>query len=124
MKILSCGEFVPSLGFSVTKGLGLSRWNTVRVGLAWQKRLDLGQRVAIVDVKLEQVTRVMKVVGVYSGPVVDMCLEHAHMNHAVIESGKIGQEASDALLKILRNAYGSMFVTGEKQATVIYLEGN
>lgn len=125
LKVQSCGEFLPTLGFSVLQGLEGPHWNTFRVGGAWANRLTSGMKVAVADTRAGKIVRTMRVDRVHSGRLKDMLAAHAHQNHAIIseiEDNELHEHKAGArLLRILKNAYGTNIASEDRVASVIYL---
>lgn len=125
LKVQSCSKFIPTLGFSVLHGLDKPLWNTVRIGAAWENRLNDGAIVAVADTKNGKMVRRMRVEKTFTGQLQTMLAEHAKFNHAIlseVEDGKIEEtEAPGRLLRILKNAYGTNIAAADRAASVIYL---
>jgi hypothetical protein len=120
MTVEACKEFLPIISFSVTSGLEEPIFNTVRLGKAWPKRLNEGDRVRMMNSKEGQFLRIMRVQKMETGLLGDILASHAHRNHALIASDAPDKPAK--LLRILRGAYGSTYTHAERTATAIYLE--
>lgn len=121
--IRTCAAFVPALGFSVTQGLDLPRWNTVRIGGAWASRLRKGDRVAIIDSKAGAILRHMRVAYVECGKMERTLRDHALDNHAIQAKGISDRDqAATELRRILRSAYGTRIAGDDRSATAIGLE--
>jgi hypothetical protein len=118
--VRNCTIFVPPLTFSVLEGLNLPHWNTFRLGKAWGERLRPGQRVGIIDTRNQVVARHMIVDSTHVGRLEDLLPHHAHDNHAM--RGRDRAEAPEALRKVLRNAYGSIVLDGNKLYSCVYLK--
>lgn len=116
----ACREFLPIISFSVLTGLHEPIFNTVRLGLAWPKRLDVGDRVRIFDAKNNEFLRVMRVKEFATGSLGEIVTKHAHRNHALIASDAPDKPAK--LMRVLRGAYGSTYTHTGRSATAIYLE--
>lgn len=124
-RVQSCAHFIPVLGFSVLGGLDLERWNTIRVGAAWSKRLEVGKTVYIADTQAKAIIGRAEVTKVHEGLLSAVLEAHAHMNHAIqaeIADGRTqAEEAPTRLLRILKNAYGTNIAAMDRSASVIYL---
>ena len=118
--IHACHIYIPSIGFSVTAGLDLPNWNTIRIGAAWPKRLKTGDEICIVNTKDNVVVRNMLVESMVTGPLLEIIRDHARNNHA-IQSLK-PEDPEKEMLRILRNAYGTNFASPDRMATALYLE--
>ena len=121
VKILSCKEFVPVISFSVTDGLLLDKWNTIRIGKAWTTRLRIGDKVAIADLRRRIIVRQMFVERVVITTIGDACKTHAGRNHVMLGKSVSEEDMEEAMLRTLRSAYGTAFAHPDKDASVIYL---
>lgn len=127
MKVTTCKDFIPALGFSVLGGLDLPYWNTIRIGGAWARRLLSGHNVAIADTKNNKIVGYAEVESVHIGTLGQMIELHARMNHAIkheIEHGKtlpVDTEIQARMTRILKNAHGTNIAAPDRQASVIYL---
>lgn len=126
MKVTTCPNFVPALGFSILGGLDLPTWNTIRVGGAWADRLDMFQgRVAIVDTKNGKILRHCRVGVTVTGTLEEMVKKHAEANHAIVHElmqKKIKREdVHERMMRILKNANGTNIAAPERAASVVYL---
>lgn len=93
-------------------------FNTFRLGLAYSKRLLVGDRVFLADTKAKAVIAEAAVEYLHVGPLEDMLQRHAFMNHAVrYEADNHSQKLYDILMKF----YGPHIVTLKKKTTVIGL---
>lgn len=126
--VMSCESFIPTIYFSVRAGLSGKRWNTVRLGEAWAKRLQPGQVVAIADSRSQKVLHTMSVERVVTGTVEEMLRDHSVNNHAIIHEqdkrliGSGAKIAAERLGRILINSYGRNFATSDRRACAVYLE--
>lgn len=120
VNVKACREFIPILSFSVLTGLHEPIFNTIRLGLAWPKRLDVGDRVRVMDTKNGAFLRVMRVKEFATGSLGEIVTHHAHRNHALIASDAPDKPAE--MMRVLRGAYGSTYTHTGRSATAIYLE--
>jgi len=125
LRVMSCADFMPALGFSVLGGLDLRIWNTIRVGGAWADRLQPGMKVAIIDTKNNVHLSTCKVETTVTGTLEEMVHLHAHNNHAIkheMHTGKTDlSQAPERMMRILKNANGTNIASPERAASVIYL---
>jgi hypothetical protein len=114
-----CNKFLPVIPFVDEIGLD-SFANTVRVGVAWSRRLHLRQVVGLYNSKSRQIFGLAHVVSLHVGPIDDILAAHAHMNHIMLEQPV---EEAPALLKEwqLRN-YGPRIINESTRLTAIYLQ--
>lgn len=117
--VRACRLFIPVLGFSVTAGLDLPRWNTVRLGAAWPKRVRPGEHIAIVDTRAGRLIKHMAVERMVVASLGTILEEHAGQNHAVL--GSKPENAVAHLRKILRGSYGTTYTRVDRMATALYL---
>lgn len=120
--VLSCREFIPWLGFSVTDGLMLNRWNTIRIGKSWASRLRPGDTVAIGNLRTKTIVRKMRVEMVVVTSLAKACKFHGGCNHYSIAKLTPHEDIGTAMMKIIRNAYGTSIALPHKEASVIYLQ--
>lgn len=116
----SCRSFKPIIVFRNPHGIG-GEFNTIRLGLAWAKRVERGTIVTLYDSKRELVIGDAEVTAVHSGDKSLMVTRHAEHNHGMRHSGLKGYAASSVLLRTLRMRYGKMIFDSQPDCTVIYL---
>jgi hypothetical protein len=105
--------FVPPL-------IGLDgSFNTIRLGLAYKKRLTVGDVVFLLDEKGRKVFGEAEVTSVDSATLGEICLLHAEANHMELEN-KDGQQSA-RLFAYLQKIYGPHIATTTRTATVVYL---
>jgi hypothetical protein len=97
-------------------------FNTVRIGLAWMKRLNVGDEVYLSDNKERKVIGKAVVTDIQKGKLQEICNTHAESNHTQLNQPDMDQEdKSRNLLAIVQKFYGPQIATPTKMATVIYL---
>jgi hypothetical protein len=117
LRVRSCNRFIPIVTFiPPIVGLG-GRFNTLRLGDTWERRVEIGSRVALFNNKTEQVLGYAAVEGVFSGPFEEVLRTHAENNHLIV--GKPGTDLS-VVEGVLRGAYGK-FLTPKSKLTALYL---
>lgn len=116
----SCNLYVPSIGFSVLAGLDLPSFNTIRIGLAWPKRLRAGDELCLVNTKDNVVARRMLVERMCTGILDEVIRDHSRSNHAILATRP--DDPIKEMHRIMRNSYGSNFASPNRKATAIYLE--
>jgi hypothetical protein len=95
-------------------------FNTLRLGLFYQKRLFVNDTVLLVDSKEKLVIGTAMVTAVHNGRLSAMIREHATLNHTQINNLS-GQSPQDALEEVIRKFYGPHIAVPNKATTVIYL---
>lgn len=100
-------------------GLDNGRFNTIRLGVAWSKRLKPSDEVYIQSSKDKLITSKAIVESIEVGTVGELLMCHAADNHNEINS-KDGHEA-ERLYRYMLKLYGPHIVNLKKKATVIYL---
>lgn len=109
-------------------GLDARQWNTFRLGRVWTERLNLGDRVYLLNKRIMHVFGAAIVEGLHVGPLIDMAREHARFNHnqlirrkGVLRSRSSVRIAKEQLMENMRRRYGLHIATDSKLCTVIYL---
>lgn len=117
--VTCCAEYHYPIHFADTTGLDQPRFNTLRLGDAWQKRLRVGENVGLLDAdrRLIQV-RVVRHLEVVSKTIPGL-LPYAHANHLLVAQQLSADEAAERMLKILRNNYGKLVFERQRVLTVI-----
>jgi hypothetical protein len=95
-------------------------FNTVRIGLAWMKRLNVGDEVYLSDNKARKVIGKAVVTDIQKGKLQDICEIHAVNNHTQLQA-LTESNVSSELMKIIQKFYSPHIATPQKLATVIYL---
>jgi hypothetical protein len=114
----ACKMFLPAIPFTDETGLRKVA-NTVRVGVAWTKRLQIGQTVALYNSAKKVIFGYARVVGMESGPIRQMLHDHAHANHLMLDTPP--ETAADRLHAWQRQQYGPRIIHDETKITAIYL---
>lgn len=114
-----CEKYFPVLGFRPPH-VGLDeRFNTLRVGETWTKRVVPGKTlVALVDTKTDEVLGYARVKRVHSGPYQEMLEKHAQFNHNM---KGVQENPIEYIDRILRKAHGH-FLNEQSKLTALYLE--
>lgn len=99
-----------------------NEFNTVRLGIAWSKRLNIGDEVYLSDNKERKVIGKAVVTDIQKGKLQEICEIHAANNHI----NKEFQESADysaslKLMNVIQKFYGPHVALPTKMATVIYL---
>lgn len=97
-----------------------NEFNTVRIGLAWMKRLNVGDEVYLSDNKERKVIGKAVVTDIQKGKLQEICEIHADNNHTQLQAS-VESNTSLELMKIVQKFYGPQIATPQKLATVIYL---
>jgi hypothetical protein len=116
--IPECGAFMPVIGFTETRGLE-DGFNTFRRGLGWARRVMVGQRVGLYDLKADQMFGQAVVENVISGPLEELLSIHASRNHLM--KGLPEEVTSEALHRLLRRLYGTTYAGLAETFTVLEL---
>lgn len=95
-------------------------FNTIRIGLAWSKRLTVGDHVCLMDSKSKAVIGKAEVIEVETGQLGFMCMSHADKNHT--ELNQTDGRSSERVYALMRKLLGPHIVNYNKQSTVIYLK--
>jgi hypothetical protein len=115
-----CREFAPILKFKPPL-LGFEGdFNTFRLGPAWHSRVAVGDTVALMNAKTGEIFMRAKVTAVHLGDKREMAELYGKDGHRLKAQG-ITENVGEAMLKRLKNAYGTRAFNNAAQATVIYL---
>lgn len=115
-----CREFAPILKFKPPL-LGFEgNFATFRLGAAWSRRVAPGDTVALMNAKTGEIFMYAEVTAVYLGDKREMAELHGKNGHRLKAKG-IVENVGEAMLKCLKNAYGTRAFNNASQATVIYL---
>ena len=114
-----CKQFLPVIPFVDEIGLG-DFANTVRVGVAWSKRLQTNQMVALYNSKRQEIFGLARVINLVAGPIDEILARHAHMNHIMLEQPR--EDAPDLLKKWQLRNYGPRIINEDTRITTIYLQ--
>ncbi|WP_231718273.1 hypothetical protein [Vibrio coralliirubri] len=115
-RIYACDNYVLPILFRPPY-LGLDdRFNTVRLGAAWSKRVYEGQKVALLSKEMEVIGHAI-VESSESGDMTEMLNKHSSHNHMLIGKDSTPQELYDILVR----CYGGMFVRSNDILSVINL---
>lgn len=99
-----------------------NEFNTVRLGIAWSKRLNIGDEVYLSDNKERKVIGKAVVTDIQKGKLQEICETHAENNHINISCLELeGFNASLRLMNVIQKFYGPHIALPTKMATVIYL---
>lgn len=117
--VTTCAEYHYPIHFRDTTGIDHPGFNTVRLGEAWSKRLAPGDWVGLLNSDKQILhTAQVKQVQVVSLDTNGL-LPYASANHLLIGQPLDADQASDKLLKILRNSYGKLVFENNRTCTVI-----
>lgn len=97
-----------------------NEFNTVRIGLAWFKRLNVGDEVYLSDNKERKVIGKAVITDIQKGKLQEICETHAEFNHTQLMASS-ESDVSFELMKIIQKFYGPHIALPTKWATVIYL---
>jgi hypothetical protein len=117
--IRTCPDFQPLLTFRPPLRGFEDDFNTFRLGTAWYYRIGPGVKAALVDTSTNAIFAKAEVVDVVTGPLAEMCEEHAQYNHAMLHLNP--DEAAEKMRKLIRQSYGMVEVDESSEVTVIYL---
>lgn len=115
----TCQLFLPALPFQDETGLDRPS-NTVRVGVAWTKRLQVGQTIALYNARTKKVFGHAKVTQLEAGGIVEMLRAHARNNHLMLDTDP--KRAPAELYKWQKQNYGPRIIHEETKITAIYLQ--
>lgn len=119
--IKACKLYIPVLLFGSDTGLfEHGSVNTFRLGMAWATRVTPGQRVRL-DSNGGKVFGYAMISDIFSGTLRDMADTHAAENHMLRLRSDVS-DYSEEMFKILRYAYGKLYVAWDRPVTVLYLE--
>lgn len=109
-------DFIPPM-------VGLEgEFNTIRLGMAWSKRLTVGETVYIMDNKLRKVIGTAIVEGIHVDTLENICQHHSHQNHCLLSASNLEREdLPSKMLQIITRIYGPHIAVPSKKATAIYL---
>src|SRR6185369_5234288 len=119
LPIKTCKAFRHRLPFQNERGLVNSRVNTFRMGAAWHGRVEPGNIVLLTNSKTGTVFGEAEIIEKYVGTFADIAPQHALLNHMLIDQG--AENPVEAIYEILQKSYGPLYVSMEKQVSVIYL---
>ena len=119
-QIKECKSYIYPILFVDPKGTE-GVFNTIRLGEAWLKRLEIGDTVGLID-KEGNVFGYAEVTDIFSRTREFAIRENAYQNHLYVNSGMTQAEAGRDLEKKLPNLYGNLIVKSNSMATVIYLK--
>jgi hypothetical protein len=111
---------VQTIGFTPPAEGVENQFNTFRLGWTLAKRLKVEQEVFLLDEKTKIVFGRAQVVSVHTGTLIDMCQEHAWLNHRELLNEP--DSAPDRLIAYIRKLYGPHIAVDNKRCTVIYLK--
>lgn len=121
LKIRTCYSYRPLLSFKPPHlGFDGEETNTFRMGPAWFERVKIGQCLTLFDTALQRPFGEARVTRIYKGSLVDMCQQHAHRNHLMLQTP--AEEAVLKMPKVLANMYGGGFVANAKFFSVVYFK--
>lgn len=114
-----CEKYFPVLGF-MPPHVGLDdRFNTIRIGDTWTKRVVPGKTiVALVDTKTNEVIGYARVIRVHTGVYDEMLRKHALFNHNM---KGVQENPVEYIGSILHKAFGH-FIKDDSKLTALYLE--
>jgi hypothetical protein len=115
---VSCAVFLPAIPFTDETGLRKVA-NTVRVGVAWTKRLVPGQTIALYNSVKKSIFGYGRVLAMDSGPIADVLRDHAHANHLMLDTPP--ETAAARLHAWQRQQYGPQIIHDRTKLTAIYL---
>lgn len=113
-----CAHYLPTLAFNNRAGMQ-KVFNTIRIGKAWEKRIDPGQTIGLWCPDKKELFGHAEVLRVVSGPIQRMLVDHAEHNHLFLRHNFM--TAQRELFIWLRRNYGPRIVTSTTQITAIYL---
>lgn len=99
-----------------------NEFNTIRLGLTLSKKLNVGDKVYIVDNKLKAVIGEAEVTGVFTGSLEELCNAHASKNHTLLDGTKDSNSHPQELMRTVQKLYGPHIAMPNKKATVVYLK--
>lgn len=116
----TCPTFVPPLFFRPPH-LGFeAAFSTVRLGMAWTKRVKPLDLVGLIEVGQDKPFAFARVASIKSGPLHKMIKDHAHTNHLML--GKTKVKARAELADVIIAMYGKNWSAPERPATTIFCE--
>jgi len=118
LPVKTCKEFRHRIPFQSERGLIKDRVNTFRMGAAWSGRIDPGNIVLLTNSKTGAVYGEAEVIEKHVGSFEEMATAHALNNHMLIDSGEA--DPVEAMYTILQKSYGPLYVSRDKQVSVIY----
>ena len=115
---ISCAEFLPAIPFTDEAGMQ-KLFNTIRVGMAWTRRLYSGQVISLYSPKSKIIFGHGRVLHTAAGPIDDMLAQHAHANHLMLPESS--EEAPSILHGWLKQNYGPRIINETTRITAIYI---
>lgn len=97
-------------------------FNTIRLGLAWAKRLAEGDTVYLMDNKAKRVIGKARVTAIFSDTLEIICEKHGHANHTQLRRKLSDGDASLEVMRVITKIYGPHIAQPKKKATAIYLK--
>ena len=114
---------VPVIGF-IPPHIGMEAdFNTFRLGLKLSKQLTLGAKVFLMCQKTMTVFGVAEVLGISTGSLTTMLLDHALKNHSELHLQDT-QNSPKRLFELMQKIYGPHIATENKKTTVVHLRRN
>ena len=118
MEVTKCSNYQPTIGFQPPLIGFEDRFNTFRPGLAWARRLRVGNFVGLLNTKTGECFGKAEVVGLDSGDISVMLDNFAYNNHLMLsEKGN----HKTLLFGVLKRIYGPRIIAENSQVTVIEL---
>jgi len=114
--IPECGTFVPVIGFTDPTGTE-GEFNTFRKGLGWARRVTVGGRIGLYDLKGDVMIGFARVVAIDSGALGSLLRSHGAFNH-LMKTVPV-DEVPAQLEKVLRRAYGTTYAALTAEFCVI-----
>lgn len=120
-------DFIPPI-----TGIQLN-YNTIRLGVAWSKKLQKDDKVFIMDNKAKKIIGMAMVNEIFVGPLEEICRLHGHWNHtqlpeidwtkpnSSLPQPVASSESAEAMMRTIQKIYGPHIAVPTKKATAIYL---
>lgn len=115
----TCPGFIAPLVFREPLVGFEDEFSTVRLGLAWTKRLKVGALVALVQVPELKTFGYATVERIESGTLKQMLKRHGHTNHTMLDKPK--KKAPALLNEVVISMYGKNWSAPTRTATTIFL---
>ena len=112
-------DFIPPV-------VGIEReFNTIRLGMAWAKKLQPGDHVYLMDNKERRIIGLAEVTALDVDTLVNICQKHGHLNHTQIspsEKPECSLDAGERMMNVILKIYGPHIALPTKKTTAISLK--
>ena len=119
--IVSCPSFKMPMKFRDVTGLDLKVWNTIRLGTSYDKKLEVGDVIGLLNAE-DLLFGYVELAAKFSGHMDRLLHEHARRNHMLLANRMNAIEAAQTMRSILRNVYGKLPFESASEISVLYFK--